>query len=590
MAKKEYDEHRSEVLDNMKKEYEELNTEALNILKTQGELARIDAMYLINPEQAEKCSSIIDEFYYGKYDYGIKGIVDTKLPWSPLDRVAMIKNLGKVFDIDMSINEAAKIDEAAINTIFAKNQDGFLSETGRIFWGSQSGELTKAVGWMAVYMLVNTTRKAETDMSGFDKVIGYDEVKNDLKRYADFLKNPERYEKYGVSLPGGILLYGEMGLGKTLLAECFVAETGLEAYTIRKDKPDGEFVSYITDTFDKAAEAENGAVILLDDLDKFANEDSDHRNAEEYITVQSCIDKYMGKGVFVIATANDIDLLPLSLIRSGRLDKKYELDFPQQEEAEKILGAFLKKYTIDFDVDVRELSRLMGKKSCADYKEVVNEAGIYAAYEGRDSISNMDIVKAFMRLTFDAPESMSDYCTRNDLAIAIHEAGHVVVGEILDPGSITAVSILHRINKRGSVTLTCSPSEITSSYELRTHRIISGLAGKASTEVVTGEPDLGCSNDIQCVISQLETMIEDYCVKDFDVFWRAEPSDDLLRRKERMISAELDRFYKEAKKILIENRPFLNAILDALLEKKILLQKDIQEIKIMACGELWKGP
>ena len=566
-------------------EYKELKEQALNILRDKCEAIRMGLSSLLSIEQIGDCDAIIAEYSHVTYGFGFKGIVDASLPWIPLDRVAMIKKLGKLFDKDMTIQEAAKVDEMAIASIYALYKHRFKQGMGRIFLGEGAGELARAIGWITVYNLVYGIGTLDENTSEFDKVIGYDEIKNDLRRYSDILRNPDKYNQYGAYLPGGILLYGEQGLGKTMLAECFIAESGLPSYTIRKDKPDGDFINYITEVFDEAGKNEQGAIVFLDDLDKFANEDSEHRNTEEYITIQACIDKYKGKGVFVIATVNDIELLPVSLIRSGRIDKKYEMKYPIGEEAEMILDLFLSRYNIADDVDVKELARLMANMSCADYKEVVNEAGIRAAYEERSQICNMDIVKAFLKLIHKVPESMPASCVVNNRAIAVHEAGHVVVGELLEPGSITAATILRDVNGKGAIALSYHNSEYLMSNKLHMYQAIRGLAGKAATEIVTGDPDFGCRSDIMRTVDQLESWVEEYCIRSFDVFWISHCSEDLKQRKERMISAELDRFYKEAKKILTENRPFLDAVVEALLEKEILLYNDIQVIKEKIYGE-----
>ena len=121
-------------------------------------------------------------------------------------------------------------------------------------------------------------------MRELDRVIGYEDIKNELYRIIDIVKYPEKYKKFGVSVPKGILLNGNPGIGKTLMAKCFIKETGLKTFVIRKDKPDGDFVDYIRETFEKAAK-EAPSIVLLDDLDKFANEDDYHPGASTSATL-----------------------------------------------------------------------------------------------------------------------------------------------------------------------------------------------------------------------------------------------------------------------------------------------------------------
>lgn len=173
-------------------------------------------------------------------------------------------------------------------------------------------------------------------MNEFDRVIGYDTIKNELMQIVDMVHNKERYEALGARMPSGVLLYGEPGLGKTLLAKCFMQASGLTAYTLTNNKGGDAFVNEITATFEKA-KANAPSVIFLDDMDKFANDDERHCDAKEYVAVQAGIDSVKGCDVFVIATTNALRKLPDSLIRSGRFDRTIVIKAPTQEDAAKII-------------------------------------------------------------------------------------------------------------------------------------------------------------------------------------------------------------------------------------------------------------
>ena len=159
-------------------------------------------------------------------------------------------------------------------------------------------------------------------MSKFDSIIGYSAIKHDLIRIADTLKSRDAYEKLGVSSPRGLLLHGEPGVGKSLMASAVIEESGRNAFTCRKDKPNGDFVNTIKATFDEAAK-NAPSIVFLDDMDKFTNGDELHPNAEEYVTVQSCIDEVRGKDVFVIATVNNKRCLPHSLRRLFKVCNRF---------------------------------------------------------------------------------------------------------------------------------------------------------------------------------------------------------------------------------------------------------------------------
>ena len=158
-------------------------------------------------------------------------------------------------------------------------------------------------------------------MSSFDKVIGYRSIKRELLQICDMMRNRTINEKMGARLPHGLLLYGAPGLGKSLLTNCFMEECGLNTVTVRRDKGGDAFIDSIKQAFTRAKE-EAPAIVFLDDMDKFANEDCSHSDAPEYVAVQAGIDDVKETDVFVIATANEICRLPDSLRRSGRFDRK----------------------------------------------------------------------------------------------------------------------------------------------------------------------------------------------------------------------------------------------------------------------------
>ena len=186
----------------------------------------------------------------------------------------------------------------------------------------------------------------------FEPVIGYKSIKNEMIKICDIMRNSEFYYKLGVSVPNGLLLSGEPGLGKTLMANCFIKASGRKAFTCRKDKPDGDFVKHIKSTFDEAVK-NTPSIVFLDDMDKFsANGDEYHRNSEEFVTVQSCIDDAKNKDVFVLATINDEDAIPESLLRAGRFDNRITVVSPKGEDAEKIVEHYIKRKNFVSDVDV----------------------------------------------------------------------------------------------------------------------------------------------------------------------------------------------------------------------------------------------
>ncbi|SHE72973.1 AAA family ATPase [Schwartzia succinivorans] len=415
-------------------------------------------------------------------------------------------------------------------------------------------------------------------MNAFDKIIGYDDIKAELACFADVIKNQEKYLKLGVTLPRGLLLSGNPGLGKTLMANCFITEAGCKAFTVRKEKPNGDFVNYIKETFDKAKK-ETPSIVFLDDMDKFANEDASHRNAEEYVAVQSCIDECKGHDVFVLATVNDKFCLPDSLIRAGRFDKMISIDVPNEKYSEHIIKHFLRRKQIMDDVDVNELVRLMEGQSCAKLETVINEAGIYAGFDGRERITHGDIIKAIMRMLFDSPECINPSDDADTRKIAVHEAGHAVVAEVLNPGSVTLTSVCRHTGCTEGITKLYTPKGYFLSKKLQENNILSGLGGKAAIEILYGVADVGCNSDMGKVFNLVSEFVDPDCTLGFDMFEGRNSSQYLLERKDRMIASEVARYYRSARQILIENREFLDAMIEALVEHKTVTFREIQNIR-----------
>lgn len=416
-------------------------------------------------------------------------------------------------------------------------------------------------------------------MSEFDKIIGYEDVKMELIRFCDVFRDPDKYRELGVTVPSGILLYGEPGVGKTSMAKSFIAESGCKSITLRKEKPNGAFVDEIRSTYQKAEE-EGIRIVFLDDIDKFANEDYSKPNAEEYVTVQSCIDEYKEHGVFTIATANDIYALPESLKRSGRFDKTILMKWPKGKDAISIIKHYLSKKEVIGDVDAEEIAKLMDGYSCADLESVINEAGIYAGFDNRTKIGQEDLVKACTRFLFEAPESLeTDLSPEIVRMTAYHEAGHAVVSELLIPGSVSLISVNRHSGPTGGLTkyVHFEDRSITKSYQ--ENRIMRELAGKAATEVVYGTADIGCRADMTLVFDDMAELVDDNCAYGFETYDYGNSSEYLLENKNRLTATEVERLYKLTKKLILDNRGFLDAVVEELMRNETITYRGFQEIK-----------
>ena len=415
-------------------------------------------------------------------------------------------------------------------------------------------------------------------MSEFDKIIGYKDVKAELFRICDVIKNADKYKALGVAPIGGLLLDGDPGVGKTLMANCFIKESGRKSFVCRKNKPDGEFVNEIKNVFTEAA-GNAPSIILLDDMDKFANEDDYHRNAEEYVTVQSCIDEIKGKDVFVLATTNGTDNLPRSLLRSGRFDYVISVDAPEGKDAVEIVKYYLSQKKAVAEIDAEEIARLLNGKSCAVLETVINTAGQYAGYENKEMIGVDDIIRACLRVIYNAPESTAPHNPVVLERTAYHEAGHAVVAEILESGSVDLVSVRKNTGTVGGFTAYHNPDDYWISKTHMENRVIAILGGKAATELIFGEADTGANNDLHRAFDIVQRFADNYCSYGFGYWEGRDSSSDRLLRREDRITADMETYYARARKILIDNKAFLEALAKRLQEKDTLVSSEIKEIK-----------
>lgn len=416
-------------------------------------------------------------------------------------------------------------------------------------------------------------------MSAFDRIIGYQTIKEELLQICDMIHNREIYENLGAKLPQGILLYGDPGLGKSLMAKSFITESGLPAYIVRRDKGSDDFIGKITDTFEKAKK-NAPAIVLLDDMDKFANEDDRHIDAEEYVAVQAGIDEVKGCNVFVFATVNEIRKLPRSLIRSGRFDRKIGVNSPTDRDAEEIIKYYLGQKKVSDNVNMDDLVKMVSYGSCAELETILNEAAIGAAYARKEKIEMDDLVKSVLRMQYDAPDNFTKKSSDALKEIALHEAGHLVVSEILTPGSVGMASLRTAgRDSTGGFIHRCMP------VTRRAHHILISLAGKAAVELYySGVCASGCQSDIRKAASNIRDAISESGTGGFGMIDVAnhrfpESSESFNSRNESVVHAELERYMFKAREILIKNRDFLEKAAQMLSEKETLLYSDIRKLR-----------
>ena len=409
----------------------------------------------------------------------------------------------------------------------------------------------------------------------FSNIIGYDNIKQHLKRTIDVLNNPEKYKKLGSSIPKGLFLYGPPGIGKTCIAKNFIDYTNRKSYIVRKNKADENFIEHLNDIFKQAKETQP-SLILLDDLDKFS-EAQDKKSSKEFATVQSLIDEVKDDDIFIIATANRKYDIPDSLLRSGRFDIIVEVENPRDEDSYKIIKHYLSNKQIDKNVNARNISYILKRVSCADLENICNEAGIYAGYKNKKSIGMEELIKASLEHTYS--EIIDDLNEENEYTqrVAYHEAAHALIANLLQPQSVLAVSVVKIGNNKGLAIY--NGNDYIDDIDVVKNKIKILLAGKAALEIVYNKCDIGSDRDTNNAYSLARRLVSDYTFFGFDSISNSVDSSDMVKiNKDKNATKILDMYYNEVKQILLQNRNKLDVLANELKEKKILFKEDIYNI------------
>ena len=428
--------------------------------------------------------------------------------------------------------------------------------------------------------------KKEKDNELFDNIIGYNDIKDTLKIIIDILNNQKKYMQLGSVIPHGLLLYGPPGVGKSSISNEFVNGTNRNSFIVRKTKSDGSFIEYLNDIFNKAKDKQP-ALILLDDLDKFSEDDKKNNN-EEFVTIQSLIDDVRDKDIFIVATANEKNILPKSLLRAGRFDIQIRIDKPSEKDALEIFNHYLSNKKLSKDVDIKNITSIIKNSSCADLEKICNQAGIYAGYKNKKQIGMEELLKSSLEFAFGT--NINDLNEDNEYVIntAYHEAGHALIGELLEPGSVSCVTVTRNNSEIKGITVYHNNDNYWEDIKFMKNRIKTLLAGKAATEIIYHTCDTGANSDIQRAFNIANRFVEKYCMFGFDSWVEdaMESSEKVKQAKDDKTIEILTRYYTEVKELLIKYRPVLDSLAYELKKKKILFQNEIEDIYNSQCKNM----
>lgn len=414
-------------------------------------------------------------------------------------------------------------------------------------------------------------------MDKFDeKVIGYDSIKETLRQIADVLKRPEAYKEKGVSMPRGLLMESAPGLGKSLMASILMEESGRKSFVFRRINEGNTFLGEMKDIFDVAKE-EAPSILLLEDLNLYVESNSPY--APEWACLQACIDETSDADIFVIATTNDTRYMPQSLLRPGRFDYILNLNPPLGKTAENIVSYYLRDKNLAKDVQISDIVKAMPQVSCATLETVMNLAAINSVYRDHAHVQKEDIIDALLKVVYNLRKADCEGDPQEHQMIAVHEAAHAVVGEVLHSGSIGIITIRGSHGAIGG--MESGFAVYVKSEEEFQDEIIKTLAGKAGTALIYGIMDIRAAADIKKADQLLDIWLCHFAGGGFS---GVEPSENRLSEprlsyNEAIKSAKLEELYRRAYKILYDNRDFLLAVQKELLEHETLLNSDLAKIR-----------
>ncbi len=410
-------------------------------------------------------------------------------------------------------------------------------------------------------------------MSSFEKVIGYDDIKEELLKVADMFNNPDGYKEIGAYIPRGIIIHGEPVMGKTLLANEFADVCKCNKLILRKNRNANDFINEIKRVFDEA-KTKKPCIVILDDMDKFV---SDEDSNEEFYAIQACIDEVVDEDVLVVATANDTRNMPRSLLRPGRFDFDFELSVLPKGVSEQIVKKQLKDGDLlDSHIKMVDVERMFSSLRPSTIITVLNNCKICMHYYKSEKIIRAMLIDAFLKkdgLCYDT------YGTEEyKVNVAYHEAGHLVIRELIEPNSVSFAAV--RITDNGlSGIVYGSPSY--DHYLGSRNRICESLAGMAAEEQKFGYITEGSLDDITDVNCTLESdvSIGQYGLEISSAGLFHDHLKELACREQQQIETEKKRLYALTKKTLIDNWDFVEEVAMKLMEVDALLYSDIQEIR-----------
>ena len=356
----------------------------------------------------------------------------------------------------------------------------------------------------------------------FTKVAGLEEEKEELAEVVDFLKDPGKYTKLGARIPKGIILVGPPGTGKTLLAKAVAGEAGVPFFTISGSDFVEMFVgvgaSRVRDLFEDAKK-NAPCIIFIDEIDAVGRRrgsglGGSHDEREQTLNQLLVeMDGFAGnQGIIVMAATNRVDILDPALLRPGRFDRKVAVGRPDVAAREAILKIHVASKPLGDDVDLHSVARQTSGFTGADLENLMNEAAILSAREGKRFISADDINKAFIKVGIGTEKKSRIVSEKEKSSTAYHEAGHAILFRELDGvGPVHTISIIPTgVSAAGYTMPLPGEDQMFNTKSKMLNNIMVSLGGRIAEEIIFGDITTGASSDIKQATSVARAMVMEF--------------------------------------------------------------------------------
>ena len=450
-------------------------------------------------------------------------------------------------------------------------------------------------------------RMVSTSKVNFTKVAGLEEEKEELEEIVDFLKNPQKYTGVGARIPKGVILVGPPGTGKTLLAKAVAGEAGVPFFSISGSDFVEMFVgvgaSRVRDLFEEAKK-NAPCIVFIDEIDAVARQrgtgmGGGHDEREQ--TLNQLLVEMDGfgvnEGIIVMAATNRVDILDPAILRPGRFDRKVAVGRPDVKGREEILGVHTKEKPLGEDVDLHRIAQTTAGFTGADLENLMNEAAINTAKEGRKFLTQMDIEKAFIKVGIGAEKRSKVISEKDKKITAYHEAGHAILFHVLpDVGPVHTVSIIPTgVGAAGYTMPLPEQDELHMTKGRMLQNIMVSLGGRIAEEIIFDDITTGASQDIKQATSMARAMVTEYGMSEKlgminyggdnnevfigrDLAHTRTYSEEVASEIDSEVKRIIDECYAKAKQIILDHEDVLHSCCALLMEKEKIGQAEFEAL------------